>query len=293
MPFDSSDAKKIYIASAVGIVLILLIIVQLSQKQSYKYVHGSSIAVKTSQGLIKMRADAVAAKLAAINAEMQKFIDTNAPLRYELAIQLAMANLKQIIDANPKKNLCNLEKKASIVDQAMSDLVTYDDVKSAQAYNTIVEHDEIDHLTGEKAFMYLLKHMDITIDLLHNDICEDGIIDLEMLESLLHDMEEDLLTSGTLDASTGSEIGNRHDPYEVARVPLFIRDQGQLEGFDSHENFPKAGKKVTPLVNLGVHNKLQTRSESFRTNNNVLSHNMVSDEDLLLNCCGDNFNGYL
>lgn len=293
MPFDSSDTKNFYIASAVGVILILLIIVQFSKKESYKYAAGSSIAVKTSQGLIKMRADMVAARLAAINAELQKFIDTNAHVRYELAIQIAMANLKQMIDANPKKNLCNLEKKASIVDRALGDSITYDEVAASQAYQTIVEHDSIDHLTGEQAFMHLLQNMNIVIDLLHNEVCDGGILDLEILESILHDMEEDLLRTGSLDMSFETEIGNRHDPYEIKRMPLFIKEQGQLEGFDSHENFTKSSKKVKPLVNVGIHNKLQERSESFRTNNNVLSHNMVSDEDLLLNCCGTDFTGYL
>lgn len=293
MKLDTSSTKNFYIISAVGIVLVLLIIVQLSQKSSYEYVKGSTIAVKTSQGLIKMRTDAIAAKIALINAEMQKFINTNAPVRYELAIQSAIKNLKQMIKANPGKNLCNVEKRASIIDRAMGELVTYDEVSASHAYKTIVEHDTIDHLNGENAFMYLLRNIDIVIELLHNEVCDEGILDLEILESILHNMEEDLLVNGSLDISLGTEIGNHHDPYEIKRMPLFIKDQGQLEGFDSRENFTKAPKKVKSLTSLGIHNKLQERSESFRTNNYTLAHNMVSEEELLSGSSGTDFNGYL
>lgn len=302
MPFDSSNAKNMYIASAVGIVLVLYIVVQFSKRQSYKYHATQSIAVKTSKGLIKMHAEAVATRLAAINAEMQKFKGTNTVTRYSKAIQQAMNHIKHMIKTNPKKNFCNLEKKASVVDQALSDFIIYDEAAASQSWNTIVEQDSIDYMNDKDAFVYLLGNMEALITMLHNEVCEDGILDLDMLEQLLYFMEKDLVTNGRFEMSLGNEIGNRYDPYEIRKVPLFIREQGQLEGFDSLENFTKPNKKIKPLVNLGVHNKLQDRSESFRTNNNVLSHNLVDDETLLLDTgvngdwlskSGTNFIGYI
>lgn len=291
MPLDSSDAKKIYIASAVGIVLVLLVITQLSQRQAYKYAASHSIAVKTSQGLIKMRADAVADMLANINAELQRFKGTNVT-PYTADIKHALANLKQTIDANPKKNLCNLEKKLNIMDKALSESITYDENAASQAWKTIVEQDSIENKSDSDMFVHLLRNIETLIHLLHSDICEDGILDLERLEALLHTMERDLVDHGRFEMSPGTEISNRNDPYE--KVPgerLFIREQEQLEGFDSRENYKKPSKRIKPLMTLGVYNKLQDRSDSFRADREcrALSHTTLDDATLLC----DDFTGYL
>jgi hypothetical protein len=293
MPLDSADAKKLYIAGGVGVVLVLLVIIQLSRRQVLKYNAGHDLAVKTSQGLIKMNARMLADKLSKINADMQKFRGTDITRTYSPAVKKAIHGLEKFISDNPGVDLCKANVKANVIHQALSDAVTYDERQQAEAYGTIVEHDTQSYSDDRTQFEFFLTRLDILINLLHNEVCVDGLLDLDMLEKLLDFMEKDLQMNGHFEQSLGNEIGNRYDPYVAPRLPLFIREQGQLEGMDSRENHTKAPRKVAGNPMMVLHNKLQDRSEAFQTNNQTFGVNLVSDEDLLAGVQFTNYKGYL
>jgi hypothetical protein len=293
MPVDSPNTKNLYIAGAVGIVLVLLIIIQLSRRQVYNYAVTHDIAVKTSQGLIKMNTKMLADKLILINANLQKFKNTSVPVVYSPVIKKAMANLTQFINDNPGVDLCKANIKADIVHQALSDSVTYDEDAQSLAYKTIVETDEVSHLDDKSQFNYFLANLHILIGMLHKEVCTDGMLDLDQLEKLLDFMEKDLEFDGQFDRSIGNETGNEFNRHSLKRMPLFIKEQGQLEGFDSIENYRKAPRKVAGNPNMLLHKKLQDRSEFFRNNDRTLGTGLVSDEELLAGSDFTNYKGYL
>lgn len=290
---ESKWVDNLYIITAIVIVFIILYMFTMRHKKDQQQAKVDfKLAVKTSKGLIKMNNSALAGKLRSVESKLQKFKNTTQPKTFAPVIEEAVKHIKQFLKANPGANLCTSDERANIVHQAMLDSVTTGDYLTQ--YKSVLEHDSIEHQNPEQNFEYMLKHISILIKMLHNEICEDGIFDLDMLEKLLYAMDEDMFRNGSTDITFSDEAYSRADPYaKRPELPWeFIRENGQqLEGFTSHEN--DNTKKVTniktdPIVPLMEQSKrFQEQSQEFRTNTeqfrrlDKLDH-LVLDPEVLL-----------
>jgi len=281
---DKQNAQYIYIASAVVILLIIVIIAQLMRKSRLVYTEMANIAVKTSKGLIKLRADKIAYELEKIVAELNRhkgFERTGA--RYQQIDEL-IDNLKLYIESNPGVDLNKQELRMNIIHRAMSDMATFDRHIQDAAYKTITDYDELEQGTDVERFDYMLKNVNIVIDMLKHNICENGVVDLYSLENLLHLLDVDLSNSetGYFETPLGQEIGNKYDPYMIPRLALFESQQSQIEGFSRETDVKPHHPEKTDLI-LGAQNarNAQMRSQLFRENRQMLGTKQYNDEDLL------------
>jgi hypothetical protein len=273
------DITYLYIAGATAVVLIVLMISQLYMSKSYKYTADYKLAVKTSNGLIKMNNRILADELSKVSADLQKFKGRNQSVTYAIPIAEAIQNIKHFIKKNPGVDLCRAEIRANEIHQALQDNITTDEVQRNLVYKTILDSDS-EYIVNDRGLLeYMIKHIDLLIQLLHNDVCVDGVVDLGKLQDILEYMDKDLNEYNSLERSYGNELGSKYDPYDKAPRRIFIKDASQLEGFVSLENdntrkFAKNNHSMT-----SDNHRLQTRSEEFRTNKT--SWTKTSDEELL------------
>lgn len=279
------EVKYFYISSAVFLMLIVSLIAYISfRKEQNESVN--AIAVKTSIGIIKMHNKQLANELTTLQEDLKRHVGLTYISKHHTLIQEAMAKLRYFLDNNPSMNLCTQHSKSDIVHQAMLDHNSINSDDQNNAFKTIIEHDEIEHMPDTKLFEYLLNHISVLVDMLQRDLCQDniGMVDLDLLEKVLYELDNELDNKSQWESPIGQEIANQKDPYVHPRIPLFFHDAGQLEAFESKENVPS----VEPKQYRDQHKETsssrrnQQRSQYFRNNNNLLGTTHFTDEDLLL-----------
>lgn len=296
----ASNVNRLYIYSAVVIIAVLgLLTYTVYKKQRRRYLAGRYVAVQTSRGLIKMQQDAVAEMLAIICAELYKYKGRSYVSKYGFAIDAIIDNLKRFAQQNPDvlKDYADYRKNdiaADIVHNALGETITPDGNQRALAYKTILTDDSLEFGTDEDKFVYLLKHIDVAVKLLHSQVCEDGLLNIHALELLLNALDEDLSNhdSGFYETGLGSEVGSSQDPYEIPKLGLLHQSQSQLEGFSLTTPLKASvtSQERHQQFVLGAQNARdqQERSQLFDKNRKqVMSGTHYVDEDLLLDTTYD------
>lgn len=278
---QSETVKHLYIGSAIAIILVIVLIAQTTFKKKINYSADAKIAIKTSKGLIKMNSQYIADELARLAAELDKHNGFERTGRHYKLIEEVMRNIREFIKRNPKNDLTKRDLQTQIIHKALSDWAHID--SQANGYNTIMDFDSLDHGTDSDRFEYMLKHVDVLIEMLKRDICDDGVIDLVGLEKLLHMLDLDITNSvsGNYETPLGQEIGHKYDPYIIPRLSLFETQQTQIEGMGSRESILKPRSEKRDTI-LGIQNarNAQQRSQMFRENRQYGIDN-YTDEDLL------------
>jgi hypothetical protein len=199
----------------------------------------------------------------------------------------AIKNIKSFILKNPHIDICNLEKRLPVVNQALDNSITSEKYQQLAAYKTILEDDEEQYLLKDDPalFEHLLKNIDLLIEILHREVCRDGVINLDLLENLLRLMQKDLIEDNKFDKTLGSNIGNKKDPYDLPeRENPFFLTINKLEGF-SRESINRSSfdneyydlKQKNPSID----SKKQERSEEFTSPNNNYGAPLVTEDNLL------------
>ncbi len=285
MSLTQKETTHIYVGSAIFIILIIFLISGAVSKSTAPYKQGEKIAVKTSKGLIKMNAESIADELARVRAELSKHEGHNYTSNHSLEIQSIVDHIRQFIKNNPRDaDVCKGDIKASVIENAMNDRITPDVAWQSAAHDTILSH--IDHVSDEQLFEYLLKNIDITIHLLQRDVCDNGLLDLESLESILRKLDAEIYQdpdSYDFDKSQPilSDISSRYDPYAIPKLSLFASQATQLEGFSTVSQI--RGYPGVDAISLGPYQirNAQQRSQMFRENRQKMGVEHYIDEDLL------------
>jgi hypothetical protein len=289
MSLDSQRIKNIYMASiAVITVVIILLAISVSKSQK-KYETGKLIAVKTSRGLIKMNATEVAKELSNIYANLSRHSGYDRTSKYDIEINAILDHVKIFIEKNPQtKNPKAIDKKVRIINKT-----SIDKINSANAYDSVMSHVDIEAQDNLIQLDNLLQHMDILIQMLQQDICDCGLLDITAFKNIEHKLDADIADQiididrtidGTLnDPTLATEVVARADPYIIPRLPLFATQQSQIEGLKVEAQIRKP-----PIVNesqylRGPQNirNAQQRSQMFRENSKKLGTTHYIDEDLL------------
>lgn len=289
MSLDSEEVCYSYIISGVVIVLVLLLVVGSVYKTFYQYEKDAKIAVRTSRGLIKMNAHALAEELAKIQAELSKHEGYERTTKFDEQIDQVVAQIKEFINKNPSdRTLCKLEAKSDIIDKAMGERLNPNKHDQHAAHQTVIDHDELSHGPDSLKFDFLLKNIDVLIGMLNRDVCDGGLVNVYELEQLLRALDLDL-TNGAeyviepnFSPGYGEEIAARHDPYMIPRLSLFAAAPSQIEGMSVESQHRPIVNQ--PNYSLGPQNirDMQQRSQMFRVNRQALGTKQYIDEDLLL-----------
>jgi hypothetical protein len=275
-----SDVKYLYILTACVIVVILVLTIGLF-KNKPKPVIGYNLAVKTSRGLIRMNNQMLSEELAALYAHLQKYEGRRQADSFAPVISDVVDNLRIFIKQNPGTDLCKAEVKADIMQSALESSATYDIYKQQKMYKTIIEEDEHSYYTDKQMFAYMLKHIEILIKLLHSEVCDDGVFDLDKLEKLLHYMDQDLYVHGLLNKSIYTEIGSNIDIHKPAQGRA-LHPKSELN-FTSIENEgSRRFRSLSSSTPMMLNDKLQERSELFNNDIKRSTSMYVDDETLLL-----------
>ena len=246
------------------------------------------IAVKTSQGLIKMNSRAAAELLAKLQADLSRHQGMHRTSKYEVQINDVIDQIKEFIKKNPSDNtMCRGSDRAAIIDNVLSDTVTQHQSDYHLAHAAVLSHDDLEYGTDSQRFDYLLRHIDILVHLLQRDVCDNGIVDINVLEGLLRKLDADLSVDVSPDTNFSDELGDeltsRYDPYVIPRLSLFESRQSQLEGFSVESHLRGLPSSDSVLFTLGPQNarNAQQRSQMFRENRIKLGSKQYNDEDML------------
>ncbi len=296
MSLDYQGAKTIYIVSSIVIILILVLLAQSMYKSHKKYSADKLIAVRTSQGLIKMNAQSIADELAKIQAELSRHEGLERTSKFDIQITQVLDQIKQFIKDNPHNlDVCNGDIKASILDNAMADRITQHHTDQHLAHATILSHDDLEYGSDSLRFDYLLRNVDILVHMLKRDVCDGGVIDMTALENLLRTLDADLTQGSEFDRSTGEysdsrfmtdygrELAVRNDPYAIPKLSLFASNASHIEGFSMEAQTRGLPAKDDKHYSLGPQNarNAQQRSQMFRENRQKIGLHHYVDEDLL------------
>jgi len=287
---SSKNIHTVYLISGVVIILILITFVYWNKEKPAKH-FDKSISLKTTNGIVKVNADTAHKKLNSLDKDLVKFQSHSIPKSFAPAIRNVIDNLRRYIEKHPEqhRNLCNLEIP-NIVNQALADSISIDTHQRSLAYQTILSDDEVNHSSDAFKFKYLLNNLNIIIKLLHKDICSDGVIDVDLLETLLLKMNHELIQTGRLDATT-AELSSKIDPYSVGRIStnndtflaIYKQNVDLKESFETPEKNRYAAIRE-PLASEMT--QYSDRSEIFRTNIKRLGdydpdNPLLTDEELL------------
>lgn len=282
---DKKEVSISYLVTAVVLVLIILLISQLYYDYGLEYDANAKIAIKTSRGLIKLRNDQIAEELARVKAELELQKHKSEKIgRHTDHIDEVIKNIKQLIKRNPERKLCDAEINADIVNKAMSDSINPNSSTWSNAYQSIADFEESSYGTDEDKFVYMLQNLDVLINMLRNDTCSDGMLDLEKLHNLLHDLDEGI-TIKHVTPITNKYI-TPYDPYFTHKLGPFQTVQSQTEGLSNapvneidDEMIPRDSVK-TMLGPYRLRN-LSQRSQMYQDNIQILGTKQYNDEDLL------------
>jgi len=289
MSTDNQSVKIIYVSTALIIILVILLLIQSLSKADTKYQAGAKIAIKTSQGIIKMRAEQVKDQLTNLYAELSRHEGYVRTSKYSMEIDQVLHNLRVFIEKNPGTNLCQLGVKTRILDQAMYDRITPHQSDQKLAHASIISHDELEYGTEDQKFSYLLRNIDLLIGLLKRHVCDNGMLDLQALEDLLRKLDSELTIKYHIE-ETPESLQNYYVRHELntqdtknKELSLFETKYTQPETSSLENHIYQIDRPDERDFVLGPHiaNKKQQQSQIFRTNEAKLGDTHYDDMQLL------------
>ena len=157
-------------------------------------------------------------------------------------IDSAIESLAAFINENPKLNsttLCSIEMKNNLINTEMDNSITYDDNAYAKSYNHILEFDEEErnmHDDPREHLKFLIKNINIAINLLKGSVCNNGYLNINKLKQILYKLNDQIVSTGSMHYKGKSIVYNK-DPYtrydKPPSVPLFASITSTSEPFDS------------------------------------------------------------
>ena len=242
---------SLYIGSALAIVLVLVLVIQLF-KQDRKLKRDSdkrySILVDTPKGLVKVDNSALAIELERIKKLLTVNIAGATDRCADLTPMLntSIRNLAEFIQENPTMNeeaLCGLELRAELINSYMVDSIKPDERDYATSYKSITDWEEYERdmpANANERLKFLIGNLDVAIQLLRNDVCNNGRLSLTRLYDLLLRMNEQICIDGSMsdpNIQYGNPPFNRYD--RPPRLPDLVKSSHTVEPFESREVVPR------------------------------------------------------
>jgi hypothetical protein len=270
LKLNQDTTKYLYIGSALIIIMIVFLLTQIIRKKQRVYKNDQILSVITSRGLIMADQNNTKNKLIELSNGLKLHAKRVRVGKFRPLIENAIGKLQHFINNNPKHNVCMNDDRANLIHRSMADLVSVDNLQKNTAYNTVLDSDEETYYSDEQMYEYLLKNLEILIELLHGGICDSGVIDISELEKILNLLEDDLMHNGKFESLAGNELRNNYDAYKNPNAPIFVRDSVGLND-DSYEMRSHVSDRDFNGL-LKTKDKIktyQTRSEIFRNGGNV------------------------
>lgn len=245
-----NDYVFVYLGSALVIVLILIIIVQLVKRRSFNKDLESddiyTILVKTDKGVIKLDNKSLIGTLDRIKDNLKKSINGATENRQDLkpAIKKAIQNLAEFIKENPSMNsaaLCSLELRADLIDNYMRNSVVPDSQDYIKSYEMLLNWENNERLMAmepRELLKFLINNLNVAIDMLKYNVCDQGHLNIEALYEILMKLNDQINNSALLH-TPGSYVTYSPDPANKydrpPMIPLIVKDIHSIQPFESRE----------------------------------------------------------
>lgn len=244
------DVDQQYIVGAIILISIIIIIFYNCKEPEYgrkKY----SVVVMTKKGLVSAPKKMIANEMQSIYDEL-KYVHRLPECEFDSKVDEAIVNLDNFIKENriSEENLCKFDAMENTIHTISSDvelMAKRSDVEDIKHKSVLaLESHERELQTNTKyRFNYLLNRIDIIINLLRQDVCDYGKIDLRKLH--------DILTMMGRQICSGKNI---------------VLDYGQIKGqidLTHHRKLP-VYEGMEPMIN--DENVIYTNKSSKKTKNN-------------------------
>lgn len=237
---DKSSTINVYILGAIIVVLVVILIVQYNHKRRFNSDNKKTIAVKTTQGVIKIDKEFLIDELNKLYAELDKHRGFERSGKYTTLYTMQITTLKEFIKRNPKNglndNLHNTVDRSIVVDNALAEYTKIDSNVHTTVYKTILDdaHDNADIVDNQdKAdkFEVMLMLINIVIQMLRNDVCDNGVIDYNSMHEILQRLDQDLTQySVNNPVKFNQEIGSQYPIKATQRIAYTDSETTQVYG---------------------------------------------------------------
>lgn len=278
----------IYVCGAIVVVLIILLICRSNKKEK----PNKGILVEINAEVIKVDAKTLADELKSIRKSIKK-VNTCQGLGQQ--IKKAMKNLSIFIRENPPENtnrICTMDFSADVINQQMQFSVTPDDRDIMTAYNTVLEQESVERNIDdpEELMKYLLNNIDVVVKMLQFDICQNGILNLDKLYSILEQMYGRVCAIG---ADYDDSQKNVHPPNVFpSEFPLYAMRLAKYRRYDTPPNLPtfiQEGPIMEPFQNrtnttrsrrtLGHNNEMNSLKRTSNSQPDFSTQTMIVPTD--------------
>ncbi len=313
-----------FVISGLFIVALLMLIMQIyhSNTDIYKkrFIKDTShhsknrILIETNKGIIESDNKRILEELKQITFQLQKISDVQIrDKKINSQLKKSIKNLQQFINISKapptsvsgyaglpedsfdlEDEICTTELQHNLVDQAMIDSVNPNEYVYSKNYNTVLENeDETDSITNNN-LAYLIKHLDIAIRFLRNDVCSGGKLDLTRLYKILYNLNSHLVENGKYHKNDNIYNGafeesggyGNYTPAKIAgesksNVPLFLKETTNIEPF---RGTGVGNLKYNPLSqsdNDSSENQVRGMPDKVNTKNNSNMFNKVEGFSVL------------
>jgi hypothetical protein len=260
--------NTIYIVSGIIIILIIISIIhlfinkdELDRSLDRKY----SIYLKTHNGIIKTDPIKGAAELSIIRNKIYNGA-SGACENLVPSIKKAINKLKEFNQVGKSNPLCSVDLRANIDHQNMLDSITPDPYHWENTYKkTLLEDEsELEMDVPINRLKYLIKHMDLTIELLRNNVCGYGELDLEELQNILINLNKQICVSGSMNEP---EIVYQAYPYNrYDKVPVV---SNLTRVFNSAEPFASSSTTMNRQSLDKTYDYFENKINSKNNNENI------------------------
>lgn len=260
----------IYVNTAIIIVIIIFIVGLYKyweepniENESYDV---NEVYIKCNNGLYRKNNIDIANMLRKINVQLSSHNNLDRVNKYINKINKLNIHLKHFIDINPKK-YNNSSDKAFIIDTVMKDNVKYN-MKDINNRSKQLLSDDLE--SDNHPFELLLIYINIIINMLDNEICDNGVLNFTSIEQLTTDLNVD---SGVCDINPELNISQSDDNHKI-----FDSQMTQIKG----NSFSNQIRSFPKEIEYNNYNKdYSQRSQLFRESIVKLGDSHYNDEDLL------------
>lgn len=248
----------LYIGAAICTVLLLLLIIQVYTRGNDQAERKYTILVDTNIGLISMDTKTAAHELSDIRNKIAANVagaNSKCPELMNL-IDQAMEDLREFIRRNPgvDESLCKLDIRADILGEKMADTVHPDLLAWGEGYRTLIDM-EVEEKDPLVRFKYLLKNMDITIDMLNGQVCDYGRINLVRLQAILKKLAESICMNGKdYEYEIVPGVPLIRDPKPLKEypieLPIYMQTQHTIEPMTARENPKRSKPAISELSSI-------------------------------------------
>lgn len=248
----------LYIGAAICTVLILLLIIQVYTRDNDQKERKYTILVDTNIGLISMDTKTAARELSDIRNKIAANIagaNSKCPELMGL-IDQAMVDLREFIRRNPgvDESLCKLNIRADILGEKMADTVHPNPLAWGESYRTLIDM-EVEEKDPLVRFKYLIKNMDITIDMLNGQVCDYGRINLVRLQAILKKLAESICVNGSdYEYEIVPGVPLIRDPKPLKEypieLPIYMQTQHTIEPMTARENPKRSKPAISELSSI-------------------------------------------